>query len=92
MAALKGHLSGSKHLETLSSPLDNSQYQILNGKWRKRSGGVKRVHEESGKKSKRERTKENKEARNIPILAQHTEAKYEETETYFQVGIHDTEI
>ena len=39
------------------------------------------------KLSKRERTKQNKLARAIPILAQHTEAKYEETETYFRGGL-----
>ena len=87
MAALRGHLSGSKHLQSVSAPPDNSQYQIVNGKWRKRAGGLKRPLEESSKPSKRERTKENKVARNIPILAQHTEAKFEETETYFQGGL-----
>ena len=87
MAALRGHLSGSKHLQAVETPPDNSDFQIVNGKWRKRAGGVKRPHEESSKPSKRERTKVNKVARNIPILAQHTEAKYEETETYFQDGL-----
>ena len=86
VAALRGHLDGAKHLQTLASPPDNSMYQIVNGKWRKRAGD-KRPHEESSKMSKREKTKQNKEARNIPILAQHTEAKYDETETFFQGGL-----
>ena len=91
MAALRGHLNGAKHLQTLSIPPDNSQYEILNGKWRKRAG-VKRPHQdqESNKMSKREMTKKNKELRNIPILAQHTESKYEETETYFKVVVFES--
>ena len=39
------------------------------------------------KLSKREQTKKNKIARSIPILPQHTDAKYDETETYFENGL-----
>ena len=41
----------------------------------------------AAKLSKREKTKQNKIARSIPILDQHTDAKYEETETYFEAGL-----
>ena len=85
--ALKGHLIGAKHASNSATPVDNSDYLIQNGKWRKRKG-VKNVNEvETNKLSKRERTKQNKLARSIPILSQHTEAKYDETETYFEAGL-----
>ena len=41
----------------------------------------------AAKLSKREKTKQNKIARSIPILDQHTDAKYQETETYFEAGL-----
>jgi len=84
--ALKSHLSGGKHLENAANPVDNSEYFLDNGKWKQRKG-IKRPLQESEKLSKRERTKKNKIARSIPILAQHTEAKYDETETYFENGL-----
>jgi len=83
VVALKSHLDGGKHLENASNPLDNSDYFLYNGKWKKRKG-EKRPLEESERLSKRERTKKNKLARSIPILDQHTDAKYEETEYYFE--------
>ena len=86
VAALRGHLSGAKHLENTSAPLDNSDFSIQNGKWRKRKA-ADRLTVHQSKLSKRERTKQNKLARAIPILAQHTEAKYEETETYTSGGL-----
>eukprot|EP00092_Neocalanus_flemingeri_P099282 GFUD01126659.1.p1 GENE.GFUD01126659.1~~GFUD01126659.1.p1 ORF type:complete len:546 (-),score=157.75 GFUD01126659.1:32-1669(-) len=88
VVALRDHLSGGKHLENAANPVDNSEYFIdtaLNGNWKKRKG-VKRPLEET-RLSKRERTKENKLARSIPILTQYTEEKYEETETYFENGL-----
>ena len=58
--ALKGHLIGAKHASNSATPVDNSDYLIQNGKWRKRKG-VKNVNEvETNKLSKRERTKQNK--------------------------------
>ena len=86
MVALRCHLAGGKHLESVDNPLDNSEYVLDNGKW-KRKKGEKRPLDDSNKLSKRERTKKNKLERSIPILAQHTEAKYEETETYFENGL-----
>merc|ERR1711892_19121 len=83
VVALKSHLSGGKHLENSESPFDNSEYFLDNGKWKK-TKGVKRPLDDGARLSKRERTKKNKIARSIPILAQHTEAKFEETDTYFE--------
>ena len=86
--ALNGHLSGAKHISSLAAPLDNSEFLIQNGKWRKRKAAINLSTDESRTKlSKRERTKQNKIARSIPILAQHTEAKFDETETYFENGL-----
>ena len=87
--ALRGHLSGAKHLQNEAVPRDNSNFFIENGKWRKRKGApnLENTHAASGKLSKREKTKLNKVARSIPILDQHTEAKYNETETYFEAGL-----
>jgi len=83
VAALTGHLAGSKHLQSVKNPLDNSEFIIQNGKWRKRKASTT-IDVYSTKLSKRERTKQNKIVRDIPILPQHTEAKFEETETYFE--------
>ena len=86
--ALHGHLTGAKHISSLATPLDNSDFLIQNGKWRKRKSAINLSTDESSSKlSKRERTKQNKIARSIPILAQHTEAKFEETETYIENGL-----
>ena len=90
VAALTGHLAGSKHLQSVKNPLDNSEFIIQNGKWRKRKASTTidvystTIDVYSTKLSKRERTKQNKIVRDIPILPQHTEAKFEETETYFE--------
>ena len=53
-----------------------------NGKWRKVKADKRRAVEPLDKLSKRERTKQNKLARDIPILPQHTVAKFAETDTY----------
>ena len=84
--ALRGHLAGAKHLTNSATPVDNSDFLIHNGKWRKRKTAAS-LPLSDNKLSKRERTKQNKIARDIPILSQHTEAKYEETETYFEKGL-----
>jgi len=86
VGALRDHLSGGKHLENAANPVDNSEYFLDNGKWKKRKG-QKRALDESGRLSKRERTKKNKLARSIPILDQYTDAKFDETETYFENGL-----
>ena len=87
--ALKCHLTGSKHQEALDRPRqDPKDFFLHNGKWKKRKGEKRRLgEEEGGKLSKRERTKINKQARDIPILAQHTAEKYNETETYIDGGL-----
>ena len=86
VVALQGHLSGAKHVENGAAPLDNTQFLIQNGKWRKRKGAPS-TEQSHAKLSKREKTKQNKLARSIPILDQHTDAKYGETETYFEAGL-----
>jgi len=88
--ALKCHLAGSKHLEALGKPRqDPKDFFLHNGKWKRRKGEKRRNEgdEEGERLSKRERTKINKKARDIPILAQHTAEKYNETETYFEGGL-----
>jgi len=87
VAALRGHLAGSKHVQSIKNPLDNSDFIIHNGKWRKRKAPTTIELHSATKLSKRERTKQNKIVRDIPILPQHTEAKYEETETYFEKNL-----
>ena len=88
--ALKCHLAGSKHLEALGKPRqDPKDFFLHNGKWKRRKGEKRRIEGdgEGERLSKRERTKINKKARDIPILAQHTAEKYNETETYFEGGL-----
>lgn len=86
VTALNSHLVSGKHLENSEKPIDNSEFSLENGKWRKIKG-IKRPLDVCDKLSKREQTKKNKIARSIPILPQHTDAKYDETETYFENGL-----
>jgi len=85
--ALKSHIIGGKHLTNLSLPYDPEELSLAEGKCRFK--GKKRFLDEvdGDRLSKRERTRKNKEERSIPILPQHTEAKFEETETYFENGL-----
>jgi len=81
--ALKCHLKGGKHAANLENPQDSTNYVLENGKWKPTRGSKRSLPEDL---SRREQTKKNKIHRNIPILAQHTQEKYNETETYFDEG------
>ena len=71
VSALKSHLNGTKHVKNASEPQRQAEeLSIENGKckWK----GKKRQAEEEnvGRLSKRERTRQNKIARSIPLLPQ----------------------
>lgn len=107
LQALRSHIGGSKHKENLAKPAqvsddmprytlvfkDPSEFTLLNGKWKKIKGDKRGLSEDdAGRLSKRERTKLNKVARDIPILAQHTEERYKETETFFEGGLRKVSV
>jgi len=88
VSALKSHLNGTKHVKNASEPQRLvEELSIENGKCKWKGKKRQAEDENVGRLSKRERTRQNKIARSIPLLPQDTDEKYNETETYFENGL-----